>query len=158
MIFACCTANSETVIEIGPNFVNSHSTESVTLILQKRWQGKYVLGLGYMSPQSVDTCGRPDCQWEIPQQFMLGAERLFTWRRLSFGIGLYYIDNVSRISSGNLNARTSLTFAITEQFAVKASHLSNGGTGREIMICNEVVCITDTFNPGMNIFTFVWRF
>ena len=106
LIFMCCSANAEILIEIGPNFSDVHSTESVSLLIQKRWQDKYVVGLGYMSPQTIDTCGRPDCKWEIHEQYMIGVERLFAWRKLSLGIGLYYIDEVHRISSANLNART----------------------------------------------------
>ncbi len=158
LIFMCCSVNSEILIEAGPNFTEEDSTESVTLLVQKRWQDKYAVGLGYISAQSVDTCGRSDCQWDIPRQFMIGAERIFHWRRLSFGIGLYYIDGVHRISSANLNARSSIALAFTDQFAVKLSHLSNGGVGRDITTCNDVVCLTDAFNLGMNTLTLVWRF
>lgn len=154
----CCAANAQTVIEIGTNFVSGGATKSGTLLIQKRWQGKYVVGVGYISPQEIDTCGRPDCQWKISRQFMIGAERLFSWRRLSIGIGLYYFEHVHRISSANLNARSSLEFAVTNRFAVKASHFSNGGTGRTITICNDVTCLRNKFNPGMNTLTLVWRF
>ena len=158
LIFMCCSVHAEILIEIGPNFTEEDSTESVTLLIQKRWQDKYAVGLGYISPQLVNTCGRPDCQWDIPEQFMIGVERIFLWRRLSFGIGLYYVDGVHRISSANLNARSSIALTFTDQFAVKFSHLSNGGLGRDITICNDVVCLTDKFNLGMNTITLVWRF
>ena len=142
----CCSANAEILIEIGPNFSDVHSTESVSLLIQKRWQDKYVVALGYMSPQTIDTCGRPDCQWDIHEQYMIGVERLFDWRKLSFGIRLYYIDEVHRISSANLNARTSMGYPFTDRFAIKLSHFSNGGQRGDITICNDIVCITDKFN------------
>ena len=158
LIFMCCSANSEIFIEIGPNFTEEGSTESVTLLVQKRWQDKYAVGLGYISPQSVDTCDRPDCHWDIPEQFMIGMERIFLWRRLSFGFGLYYVDGLSRITSSYVNARSSIAFALTDHFEIKLSHISNGGIGGEITICNDIVCITDEFNLGLNTLALVWRF
>lgn len=158
LIFTYCSVNAEFLIEAGPNFTEEDSTESVTVLVQKRWHKKYAVGLGYIAPQSVDTCDRPDCHWEIPEQFMIGVERIFMWRRLSFGIGLYYVDGVHRISSANLNARSSIALSLSDTFAVKVSHLSNGGLGRDITICNDIVCITDKFNLGLNTVTLVWRF
>jgi hypothetical protein len=133
-------------------------SESLTLMLQKRWQNKYIVGLGYVTPQKLDTCGRPDCVWDVASQYMIGAERLFTWRRLSAGIGLYYIHHHYRISSAYLNARLSLEYAVTDRMAIKFSHISNNQTGKEITLCNEAICITDEWNPGLDSLMFVWKF
>jgi len=156
----CCAAKAEVVIEIGPNFVLGDYSNSGTLLLQKRWQGKYAIGIGYMTPQCLDNHEfQVECEWDISGQLMIGAERRFSWRRWSFGIGLYYVDGLSRISSTNLNARSSLEFAVTHNFAVKLSHLSNGGAGSKITVCNTGGwCVTDKFNLGLNTLALVWQF
>ena len=153
------TANAEFVLEAGPTFVDGEYSESATFILQKRWQGRYVLGLGYQSSQYIDTCGRPDCEWDIPSQWMVGGEYMLSWRRLSLGIGLYYVEDLGRITSSHLNVRTSLELAITQRFAVKYSHISNGGTGETISICNDVYCQPERqYNIGLDAFLLVWKF
>ena len=160
LLFICCVAKSETVVEIGPNFVLGHHSESVTLLLQKRWQGKYAIGLGYITPQCIDNREyQVECEWDISQQLIIGAERRFSWRKWSFGIGLYYVDGMNRVSSSHLNARSSLEFAVTQRFSIKLSHLSNGGTGSTITVCNTGGwCVTDKFNLGMNTLALVWQF
>ncbi len=158
LVFLCGTANAEIVLEIGPNAVSHRITDSVTVILQKRWQGKWIVGLGYVSPHSLDTCGRPECRWEISDQAMIGVERLFTWRRLSAGVGLYHTHHLDLISSAYLNVRLSLEFAVTKRIAVKFGHLSNNQSGEVITICNEVTCLTDDFNPGLDSLLLVWHF
>ena len=155
----CSAAGANVVIEVGPNFVSGTSTESVILILQNRWQNKWIASVGRITQQSVDTCGRPDCKWEIDGQWMAGGERLFTWRNISFGVGLYYIEDVHRISNTRINARLSLEYAATEHIAIKLSHISNAGTGEEIEICNELWCSGPRkFNPGIDSLVLVWKF
>ena len=155
----CSTAGANVVIEVGPNFVSGKSTESVTLILQHRWQNKWIASIGRITRQSLDTCGRPDCEWEIDGQWMAGGERLFTWRKISFGVGLYYIEDVHRISNTRINARLSLEYAATEHIAIKLSHISNAGTGENIEICNELWCSPPRkFNPGIDALMLVWKF
>lgn len=155
----CSAAGADVVIEVGPNFVGGKSTDSVTLMLQNRWQNKWIASIGYITQQSVDTCGRPDCEWEIDGQWMAGGERLFTWRRISFGVGLYYIEDVHRISSTRINGRLSLEYAATEHIAIKLSHISNAGIGEEIEICNELWCYPPKkYNPGIDALMLVWKF
>lgn len=158
LTFVSCTARADLVLEAGPNMVSGRWTQSVTVILQHRWANHWVVGLGYVSPQTLDTCGRPDCQWELDQQFIGGVERMFTWRRLSFGLGAYYYQNLDRLSSARINARLSLEYLIGERFTVKFSHISNARSGEEITICNEAECVTDKMNMGLDTLMFGWRF
>ena len=146
------------MLEAGPNLVSGRWTQSVTVILQKRWASHWVVGVGYISPQWLDTCGRADCQWRLDQQFIGGVERLFTWRRLSFGLGAYYYNNLDRLSSARINARLSLEYVITDRLIAKFSHISNARSGDEIVICNEAECVTDKMNMGLDTLMIGWRF
>ncbi len=159
MVLMHSTANADIVLEVGATFIDGESTDSATIILQKRWQDRFVLGLGYLSAQYVDTCGRPDCEWDISSQWMVGGEYMLSWRRVSFGVGLYYVENLSRITSSYLNVRSSLEFAITQRFAVKYSHISNGGIGKTITICNDFYCLpSGKYNLGVDAILLVWQF
>ena len=153
-------AHADVAIEFGPNFVQEQYTESQSLLIQKIWQDKYAVGIGYMSSHCLDNeVTNVKCNWDIPEQFMLGAERRFGWKRWSFNIGLYYVDGVSRISSTYWNIRSSLEFEVTQSTAFKLSHLSNGGIGRSTTDCNtNGTCVTGDFNLGINTLLFVWRF
>ena len=160
LIAMASPALAELSIEAGPNFVKEQYTDSQSLVILKHWQNKYALGLGYMSSHCIDNeVIDLDCEWHVSQQLMIGAERRFGWRRWNLNIGLYYVDDTSRISSTHLNIRTSLAYSISERFAVKLSHLSNGGLGPETTECNvNGTCVTGDFNLGINTLALVWRF
>lgn len=160
LLATCCSAGAEIVVEAGPNYVLGDYSDSGTLLLQKRWHGKYSVGIGYISRQCIDNKRiHIECEWDIPGQIMIGGERRFSWKRWSFGIGLYYVDGKHRVSSTHLNARSSLEFAVSEHIALKVSHLSNGGTGSTMTVCNSNQwCVTDKFNMGMNTLSIVWQF
>ena len=68
---------------------------------------------------------------------MVGGERRFGWRRWAFSIGLYYVDDRNRVSSFYWDTRSALEYSVTRNLASKFSHLSNGGTGSTITVCNS---------------------
>lgn len=161
ILLACSAARSEIVIEVGPNFVLDEFSDSGTLLVKKQWQGKYSVGIGYMTSMCLenDFYVNFECEWSIPHQWMVGVERRFGWRRWAIGIGLYYVDDLNRVSSNHFNIRSSLEYAITDKFAVQISHLSNGGTGSTMEVCNVPgACVTGDFNLGINTLAFAWRF
>ena len=43
LIFTYCSVNAEFLIEAGPNFTEEDSTESVNVLVQKRWHNKYAV-------------------------------------------------------------------------------------------------------------------
>ncbi|MDX1403809.1 MAG: hypothetical protein R3192_04695 [Woeseiaceae bacterium] len=153
-------ARSEFVIEAGVNFVREDYSDSATLMLQKRWRDKWILGVGYMTSHCVDNAEfNVDCEWDVSQQVMVGGERRLSWKRWAFAFGLYYVDTLSRISSAHWNARSSLEYEITQRISLKVSHLSNGGTGDTITDCNtDGWCDTGQFNLGINTLAVVWTF
>ena len=154
----CCSANSELVVEVGPNFVSGHPSKSIMVLAQYRWRDTWSLGARYISAQEIETCGRSDCMWDIKEQWLIGGEGQYTWKRLKLRFGVYYLPRVTRISSAHINFRSSVEFTITPQFAVKVAHLSHGGTGSDQTLCSEGWCWTDKQNIGMNTLLLVWRF
>ena len=160
-LFLCCEiARSDVVIEFGSNFVQEHASDSEMVLIQKRWQNKYALSIGYMSSHCIDNrINNTRCNWDISPRFLVGGERLFSWEKWSIGLGLYFVDGTSRISSTNLNARSSLSYAISDSLAFKLSHLSNGGLGPETTACNTAGnCVTNDFNLGINTLGFELSF
>lgn len=152
-------AGAEYALELGPTFVSGRYTKSGTFIVQRRWQSGWTVDLGYVTAQTMDTCGRIDCEWDLPGQWMIGGGRLFSWRRLSFGVGLYYVNRVNRVSSSHVNARLAVEYAASDHIAFKLSHISNGGVGGGIEICNEIYCYPDShYNRGLDGLLVVWKF
>ncbi len=168
ILVLCSESQAETTIEIGPSNVGYRWTDSATIMIQEVWQDKYALGLGYISPQNLNTCGRPDCKWEIQEQIMVGAERIVRYKRLSLSIGPYWFQNPSRISSSNFNVRLTLGVDITDRLYVKLSHFSNAGSGRKRCFLNnfwkndrdgvdkEWLC--GNYNMGQDAILVGWRF
>jgi hypothetical protein len=144
LIWLGSEARSETVFEIGPSFVSYENTEALTVVLQERFgEGKYAVGLGYVDDQKLDTCGRPDCQWNVGSQLFVGVERLVTpsfgnfLDNVTIGVGAYWFQSKSRISTANLNVRLTVEVDITDRIFVVLSHFSNGGTGEVVKLTNE---------------------
>lgn len=168
---------AETYIEFGPSIVSNEYSDSFTLILQERWAGKYALALGYISPQTIDTCSelpdRPDCQWLLQDQLMVGAERIITgnfdrwiWlNRVSFSVGPYWFQNANRVSSCNFNVRLALDLRLTHRWSIKASHFSNAGSCKPITLVNPndtrgfaPIPITFKFNVGQDAILITGKF
>jgi hypothetical protein len=158
LVFLSGVANADIVLEIGPSTSARRTTDSVIVMVQKRWENHWVASLGYQSEQSLDLCGQPECLLNAPEQFMVGVERLFPWKRLSFGLGAYYMRRLNRISSSYINARLSAEFAITDRIAIKYAHISNANTAKEVTLCNEIACHTGSFNFGTDALMLVIKF
>jgi hypothetical protein len=173
LVFLRHEANAETNVQIGPSFVGNRATNAATLIIQETWSNKYGLSLGYIGKQDLDTCGRPDCEWDIDEQIMFGAERIvqgnfdsWAWlNRASFRIGPYWFQNKNRIMSCNFNIRLALAVDITERISIVASHFSNAGSCGEISIrqtnTSQTIIpmyLTGSFNMGQDAIMLMGRF
>ncbi len=168
---------AETWIEIGPSIISFEHSDSITIILQERWNNKYAVALGIITEQNFNTCpncvDRPDHSWTVRQQLLVGVERIIhgnfetlTWlNRLSFSIGPYWFQRSTRISSCNFNVRLALDIRLWDRASIKASHFSHGGTCDVITLENPndtrpggPLLITDDYNLGQDAILFTWRF
>lgn len=160
-------ATGRTEMQIGATFVGNRNTRAPTLLIQETFANKYAVSIGYIGEQKLDTCGRPDCQWTVQEQIMVGVERVIypdfnKWQwlnRLSPRIGPYWFQNANRVTSCRFNMRLALGIAITDSFGVVVSHFSNAGSCPAIDLDNGAGATTDgRFNMGQDAILLQWRF
>lgn len=158
LLLASSLALAEVSIEAGPSNVSNEWTDSVTVVLQSRTD-KWAFGIIWISPQSFNTCGRIDCQWELGSQLGVGVEHLFHWKRLTVGLGPYWFQNITRVTSSHLNLRIGLEFSVTDHVSIKLfSHFSNAGSSGDIEVCNAVTCVSNNWNIGQDAVLLVLHF
>lgn len=149
LLLASGLARADLSIELGPSNVSNEWTDAITVVLQSRTD-LWAFGIIWISPQSFNTCGRIDCQWDIGSQLGVGIEHLFHWKRLTVGLGPYWFQNINRITSSHLNLRIGFEVAITDHAAIKLSHFSNAGTSGDVEVCNAVTCVSNNWNIGQD--------
>lgn len=158
LLIASSLSRADFVLEAGPSNVSNEWTGSITLVLQERTD-KWAFSVVWISPQSFNTCGRIDCQWDIGSQLGVGVERLFKWKRFTVGVGPYLFENTNRVTSSHLNVRIGLEFAASEHLSIKLlSHFSNADASEVIEVCNAVTCVSNDWNIGQDAVLLVLHF
>jgi len=144
LLLTGCASTNQTLVEFGPTQISSdrHTGEMVTIT--ERFDRKYDVTFGWISDQEWNQCGRPDCQWYIDRQLVVGVERVFPLRFIDesvrLSLGPYVFQNPDRISPTYLRAGVSLEWQITDRIGLRARHWSNAGTAR-------VTCVRHSFDP-----------
>jgi len=157
------SVKAETLAEIGPSQVADNLSSGVMLTLSERFNDRYDLTIGYISDQTVEFCGRPDCRWEIRPQIFAGAELLIKspWTdKLRLGLGPYYFQNPDRVGTTNFRMGLSLEYRFNRRFGFRARHFSNAGSGPDLEICRpQWGCQTNDWNTGQDSWArLVWYF
>lgn len=113
--------------EIGPAVLSGEYSDGGALIFSERI-GKFAIGGGYVSEQFVNTCGRPDCAFDIRENILFQVQRIVKWKNAEIGIGPAYFQNTNRALGKNLTWSLSLGY-VGEHWAVRIRHYSNAGSG-----------------------------
>lgn len=141
MVLAGCAQQSQTIVEYGPTQISQdrHTGEMVTIT--ERFDKKYDVTFGWVSKQDWNQCGRPDCQWYIDRQLIVGMERVWSLTdTVRFSLGPYVFQNPDRISPTYLRASLAMEWQFSKYVGLKARHFSNGGTAR-------VTCLRHSYDP-----------
>lgn len=144
MLAFCHEARSEVTIEAGPTFLSGDYADGGALIISERFLGRYEVHAGYIYKQQVDTCGRPDCKFDIEENIFFGAQRVAGWNRFKVGIGMDYFQNRNRALGKNLTFSLLLGYEIGDNYVLRIRHMSNAGSGAP--------------NLGQDMLTIGWRF
>lgn len=161
-----CVKAGELYIDVGPAQVTSKLTDAVWLQLSNRISEHIDLGFGYISPQSWNSCGRPDCAWSVDAQIYAGLEFVVTdpwWQKIRIGFGPYYFQNADRIVTSRFRICPSVEVAgwgKLARFGLKLRHCSSAGSSPEIEVCNDLgQCFVNDWNTGQDSWArVVWYF
>ncbi len=141
-------ASAEVQLELGATNL-SGDWAGGALLLSERF-GKYDLGIGYVSEQSVTvTCGPhlpaiPKCDFDIRENIFIHAQRIVKYKRCEMGIGPAWFQNTSRVFGKQLNFGLMVGCNISEKVFVRIRHWSNAGSASP--------------NMGQDLLTIGWRF
>lgn len=128
MAALCHEAKAETTIEVGPTFLSHDFAEGGLLLFSERVD-KYEFGLGYVSEQFVNTCGRKDCDFDMQENLFVHVQRVIPYKSFEFGIGPAYFQNTNRALGKQFTAALSVSWQVTDHLSIKARHWSNAGSG-----------------------------
>lgn len=147
-------AHADARVEIGPSQVSTTLSAGVMLTITERIQDRYEFTLGYITSQEFNTCGRPDCDWDISPQIFVGAALSVKspWTdNLRLNIGPYYFQNADRVGTSNFRIGLGIEWQFGRRWGFAAQHYSNAGSGPDLEICRPLYgCITNNWNTGQD--------
>jgi len=149
-------AAAETEVEIGPTFLAQEFAHSGTLILTERIAGKYDFTIGHISEQLVQTCPRLDCIQRIDRNLYVGAGRLWSHRRLEFGLSANYFGAVNRVSGSHLMVGAMIGYRVCDRLSIRVRHYSNAGHSSPDCDCGKYCGCG--YNLGQDAITLAVRF
>jgi len=144
LVAFCHEARSQVSIEAGPTILSGEPAEGGALILSERFNDRWEVQVGYLSEQYVDTCGRPDCQFDIRENIFLGGQRVVGWERFKLGIGMAAFQNINRALGCRVNFNLLIEWRWSAHVVSRIRHFSSAGS-----------C---TPNMGQDMVTLGWRF
>ena len=117
----------------------------------ERVKDRYDFTFGYVSEQDFKLCDRPDCEWGADESLFVSVSLAVPLGndRLRLRIGPAWFSDISRISTSKFRAVAGLEYRY-DRFMFSIIHFSNGGSGGEREVCNEMFCFTDQYNLGLD--------
>lgn len=142
-------AKADVHVEIGPTWLSGEFADGGTLLLSERF-GRYDVGIGYVSEQSVTTACGPGlprsvrCDFDVRENIFVQAQRIVKYKRCEMGIGPAVFQNRSRVFGKTFNFGLMVGCHVTDRFSVRLRHWSNAGSASP--------------NLGQDLLTVGWSF
>jgi len=124
MLSSLCRA--EMSLEVGPMFLSGEYSEGGALILSERFD-KYSVSLGYIMEQWVTP--RTEPRTHIRENLFVQGQRHFDLsQKWELGVGVVYLNSISRVQGSNFNASLMVRYNINDRFTLNVRHFSNAGS------------------------------
>lgn len=137
-------AKAETTIELAPVLVvGGDRYNGGFILIEERWAGKYVLGLGLTTAwecRDQDNCKRGNGE---TNQFLL-AQRVIRYKKFEMGIGISYWHNTTPAWNSHTPFALSIAWHFNDRLSIRERHFSTGGSS--------------TNNGGLDMLTVGWTF
>lgn len=148
------SSRADPLFELGPSQVGSELSAGAMFTLSQRIEDKYDLTLGYITDQTFNRCGQPQCEWNVKAQIFFGGEYLVTAPfsdKLKLGIGPYYFQRPDRIGTSRFRVGLSVEYRFNRRLGLRVRHFSLAGSGPPLTICREGLgCQTNDWNTGQD--------
>lgn len=119
-------AHADVQIEVGAGLLSGEFSQGGALVLDERFvDGKYALGIGYISEQEVTD--RAGDLYEVRENLFVFAQRRVCQRWLCLGIGAAHFNGTNRALGSKLTAALSIE-AVRGNWSLNIRHFSNAGS------------------------------
>lgn len=126
LFFFAKESKAEVQIEVGAGFLSGEFSQGGALLLTEKFgDGKYLLGMGYVSEQEVTD--RSEDFYEVRENLFFMAQRRVCQRWLCLGIGAAHFNNTNRALGSKLTAALSVE-VVKNNWSINLRHFSNAGS------------------------------
>lgn len=142
-------------LDVGVSQIADDITDAPWVSLSRRYEQAHVdLMIGYIGPQTFQSCPRDDCRFELNEQIYAGFEFFVEdpWQqRCSLGVGPVYAQNADRAVASRFRMSLSIACRVTGRWSIQARHQSNAGSSPEITVLNTAGSpVTNDWNTGQD--------